>query len=353
MRIGRPKTVIILPLADWRSLTLRAFSLLTVILGLALFLLQPAHAQKPAQKPTGAFATSVRDATLYVGAEESTQKLATIAAGREMVIAEHSGEWLRVFANTDNEQEDDESAPVFTEDAPPPISGWMRDKGIVQASTPQGDDVLFGVAANFEEQASESNSNRGAAQSARLLYQRVASIFPQSPHAGEAAWRAADIRWQLEKVDVFSRPSAHEKENYLRQQIDETELKKLEKKYPRTRWADLAAYDLLDNKVCGDWQGSTKCPEKESDMYLKDVEEHPDSPKAAEAMYKAVWRQCSLRDMYSADNDEKKSEQAGVRAKELEGRLVTKYPQSDYAARAAGLIYKLEQSIPIYGSDHE
>jgi outer membrane protein assembly factor BamD (BamD/ComL family) len=315
--------------------------------------LQSAHAQKPQQKPTGAFATSVRDVTLYVGADDSTQKLATIGAGREMVIAEHNGEWLRVFANTDNEQESDDSAPVFTEDAPPPISGWMRDKGIVQASTLRGDEALFGVAANFEEQASESNSNRGAAQTARLLYQRVASIFPQSPRAPEAEWRAADIRWQLEKVDVFSRPSAHEKENYLRQQIDETELKKLQKKFPHSRWADLAAYDMLDNKVCGDWQGSTKCPEKESDMYLKYVEEHPDSPKASEAMYKAIWRQSSLKDMYSADNDEKKSEQAGARAKELEGRLVTKYPQSDYAARAAGLIYKLEQSIPIYGSDHE
>ena len=333
------------------TLKIRFILAAAVLSGLAL---PSASAQKKQPVPKGDFATSVRDAALYVGAEESTQKLTTVLAGREMVIVEHSGEWLRVFANTDEQQaSDDRHTPVFAEDAPPPVSGWMRDKGIVRADTPHGDDILFGVAANLEEQASESNSAHGAAQSARLLYQRTSEIFSQSPRAPEAAWRAADIRWQLDKADVFSRPSAHEKENYLRQQIDETEMKKLEKRYPHTRWADLAAYDMLDNKVCGDWQGSTKCPEKESDMYLKYVEEHPDSPKAPEALYKAIWREASLRDMYSADNEDKKSEQSLGRAKELTERLSTKYPQSDYAARAAGLVYKLEQSIPIYGSDHE
>lgn len=313
-----------------------------------------AFGQKKQQLPEhGELATSVRDAALYVGAADSSQKLATIAEGREMVIAEHSGEWLRVFANTDEQQAEDERAPIFTEDAPPPVSGWMRDRGILRGDTPQGDEVLFGAAASLEDQASDANPPRGAAQTARLLYQRVAEIFPQSPRAAEAAWRAADIRWQLDKADIFSRPSAHEKENYLRQQIDETEMKKLEKKYPHTRWGDLAAYDRLDNKVCGDWQGSTKCPEQESDMYLKYVEEHPDSPKAPEALYRAVWRQASLGDMYSANNDEKKSGQARTRAHELAGRLLGKYPQSDYSARAAGLVYKMDQQVPIYGSDRD
>ena len=310
----------------------------------------------PGQTPpqhTGTYATSVREAALYVGASESSERLATIAPGREMVIAETSGEWLRVFANTDHQEDSSQDAAVFGEQAPPPVSGWMKDKGIVRADTAKGDDILFGVAANLEDQASEANAPHGSAQSARLLYERVASIFPQSPRAAEAAWRSGDIRWQLEKADVFSRPSAHEKESYLRQQIDEEELKKLEKKYPHTKWADLAAYDRLDNKICGDWQGSTKCPEKESEMYLKYVEEHPESPKAAEALYKAVWRQSSMGDMYAADNDGKKSDEARAKAKELAARLAARYPQSDYAARAAGLVYKLEQAIPIYGSDRE
>ena len=47
---------------------------------------------------------------------------------------------------------------------------------------------------------------QSVAQAARLLYQRMADFFPQSPLAPEAAWRSADIRWQLQKADVFSLP---------------------------------------------------------------------------------------------------------------------------------------------------
>ena len=48
-----------------------------------------------------------------------------------------------------------------------------------------------------------------------------------------------------------------------------TALKKVIKLYPHTRQADLADYDLIDNKLCGDWQGATKCPEKESEIFEK------------------------------------------------------------------------------------
>jgi len=309
---------------------------------------------KVAAPEQGPRATPIRNSTLFVSPDDKAEKLATVFPGREMVIAERSGEWLRVFANTDVEKESEQDAPVFGEDAvATPISGWMREKGVVRPETPQGDVILFGLAANFEEQASEANAPHGAAQTARLLYRRVAEIFPDSPKAGEAAWRAADIRWQLEKADVFSRPSGHEKESYLRSQIGDEEMKKIEKKFPHTRYADLAAYDMLDNKICGDWQGSTKCPEKEAELFDKYAAEHPDSPRAAEALYKATFRQASLGDMYSADGDDKKSEQARARAKDLAGRVTGKYAQSDYAARAAGLIYKMEQGIPIYGSDRE
>ncbi len=94
-------------------------------------------------------------------------------------------------------------------------------------------------------------------------------MFPDSPLAPEAAWRAADILWQIQKADISSRPSAHEKESYMREQLDDEEMKKIIKFYPRTRQAALAAYALIDNKLCGDWQGQPKCPEKETDYYEK------------------------------------------------------------------------------------
>ena len=41
-------------------------------------------------------------------------------------------------------------------------------------------------------------------------------------------------------------------------------MKQVMKKYPGTKWADLAAYHLIDNKLCGDWEALATCPEKET-----------------------------------------------------------------------------------------
>ena len=169
----------------------------------------------------------------------------------------------------------------------------------------------------------------------------------------EAAWRAADILWQLQKADASSRPSARERDPYLRDQMDEDELKKVIKLYPHTRQADLAAFDLIDNKLCGDWQGSPKCPEKESEDYEKYAAEYPDGPRTAQALYQAVYRQAVLTDMYAADGNDKKSNEAHNHARELAARLKDKFPQSDFTARAAALVFKLDEGVPVYGIDRE
>ena len=52
-------------------------------------------------------------------------------------------------------------------------------------------------------------------------------------------------------------------------------MKKVIKKFPGTKWADLAAYRLLDNKTCGEWAAEAKCPEMEATLYMKYVDEHP------------------------------------------------------------------------------
>jgi TolA-binding protein len=308
-------------------------------------------AEKP---PSGPIATVLRNTSVFVQADTSSQRLDTITPGREMVIVEQNGPWLRVFANTDVQQNQAADAPVFGGDAAtPPISGWIQGKGIVSASTPNADNILYGAAAGQESRASDVHGSRGAAQAARLLYARDAQLFPQGPHAGEASWRAADIRWQLEKADVYSRPSAHEKENYLRQQIDETEMKKIIKHFPGSKFADLAAYDMLDNKVCGDWQGTTKCPEKEAELFQKYADEHPNSPKAPEALFEAVYRLAAAGDIYAGDNNDKKAAEDRDHSKTVATRLQQKYPASDFSARAATLVYQMEQSIPIYGAERD
>ena len=307
------------------------------------------------QKPmAGPRATALRVSWLYVSADLGAQKVGRVQIGREMVVAEKSSDWLRVFANTDIEEEHTSDAPIFdTNDTPPPISGWIQAKGIVIDNTPNGDQILMGAAADQEALASDPRGPVNAARTAHLLYRRLVEMFPNSPLAAEAAWRAADILWQIQKADSASRPSAKEQAPYMREQMDEDGMKKVIKFYPNTRQADFAAYELLDNKLCGDWQGQEKCPEKESEIYEKYAAEHPESPRTPQALYLAVYRQAVLTDMYTADNNDKKSDAAHNHARELAAKLRDKFPQSDYTARATMLVFKLDQRIPVYGIEKE
>jgi hypothetical protein len=220
-------------------------------------------------------------------------------------------------------------------------------------STPNGDQVLMGEAANQEALASDPRGPVHAAQLARLFYRRLVEIFPDSPLAAEAAWRAADILWQIQKADVSSRPSAHEKEAYMREQLDDDEMKKVIKFYPRTPQAARAAFAMLDNKLCGDWQGQEKCPDKESDYYEKYATEYPDGPRTAQALYQAVYRQAVLVDMFKADENDKKSDGAKAHAHELAARMKDKFPQADYTARAQAIMFKIDQGIPVYGIERQ
>src|ERR1700677_613639 len=282
--------------------------------------------------------TPIQVAAIYLSPDSSSNKLADIDRGREVVILETSGDWLHVEA-------------VITEEQI--ITGWMMKKAVVQGSTPSGDRIVFGEAVESEDQASQRHGRRGAAQDAMRLYYRTAEYFPNSPLAGEAMYRSADIRWQINKADVMSLPSAKEKEAYLRQSMDEQYMKEVIKKFPGTKWADLAAFHLIENKVCGDWQGSSKCPEKEAEMYEKYVNEHPQSPAVAEALYDAAWRQSALIEMYKTEEQAKKSDESRGKAIALAQKAVAQSPQSDWGARAQLLLFMISQNIPTYGNGVE
>ncbi|HEV2112585.1 MAG TPA: hypothetical protein VGR50_00470, partial [Terriglobales bacterium] len=189
-----------------------------------------------------------------------------------------------------------------------------------------------------------------AAQDAMHLYAGLAELFPKSSLAGEGLYRAADIRWQIESADVISLPSAKEQDPFLRGRINEDYMREVMKKFPHTKWADLAAYHLIDNQLCGDWQGQSKCPERETDIYEKYVREHPQSPKAAEALYNAARRQAALIEIYKTENEPGKSEQAKAKATAIAGQVAANYADSTWANRALLLAYKIEQGIPTYGS---
>jgi outer membrane protein assembly factor BamD (BamD/ComL family) len=279
--------------------------------------------------------TPIRVCSIYLSPDSGSNKLAEIDRGREVVILETSGGWLHVEAALSEEKV---------------ITGWMVNKGIVLGSTPNGDKIVFGEAVNSEDQASQRHGRRGAAQDALRLYYRTAEYFPTSPLAAEGMYRSADIRWQIDKADVMSRPSAKEKEAYLREGMPEDFMKEVIKKFPGTKWADLAAFHLIENKLCGDWQGSTKCPDKEADMYEKYVNDHPQSPAIVEALYDAAWRRSALIEMYKTEGQTKKSDESRGKAIALAQKAVTQAPQSDWGTRAQLLLFMIEQNIPTYGN---
>jgi outer membrane protein assembly factor BamD (BamD/ComL family) len=293
--------------------------------------------------------TLVREAVIYLSPDKNSNKLAQVERGQEIILLEKTPQWLHVEALLDAPGRD----PAFVfddEDRGRTISGWVLDTGAVWATTANGDRILFGAAADAEDEASRRHGRRGAAQDALRLYHRIFDIFPASPLAGEGLYRAADIRWQIEKADVQSRPSARERDPMLREGMNEDAMRQVMKKFPDSKWAQLAAFHLIENKLCGDWQGSAKCPEKEADLYEKYVKEHPQSPAAPEALYNAATRRAALIEIYKTDEQAKKSEQSKNAAVALTQQLISQYPQSDWSSRGQILLFLLQQGVPTYGN---
>jgi len=321
---------------------LQASSFLATALWISLLgLPNLAHAQ--AQR-----GTLVHEESIRVSPSADSAKLGEAGRGHELVIIETSRDWTHVEAilrnPTRDEDQDDEDSDTKT------ITGWVRNNALVSMSTPNGDKIIFGEAVSSEDEASRRRGRRDAAQDAMRLYYRVYDLFPTSPLAAEGLYRAADIRWQIDRADVMTRPSAREREAYMRGQIDEEWMKLVMKKYPGTKWADLAAFHLIENKLCGDWQAASKCPEKESDLYEKYVKEHAQSPADAEALYDAAWRQSALIEIYKTEANLKKSEVAKSRAIELAQRIVSDYSQSPWSLRAQDLLFYIQQGVPTYGN---
>lgn len=284
----------------------------------------------------------IREAIIYVAPDASSAKLSNVGRGREVAVVERSPGWANVVATveTDPDQETERN-----------VTGWIVDKGVVTAATPDGDKIIFGEAVDSEAEASRRGGRKGAAQDAMRLYARLAEYFPGSPLAAEAAYRSADIRWQIEAIDAATRPSSKQSDPSLKYQIDDQYMKKVIKKFPGTKWADLAAYRLLDNKTCGDWAAEAKCPELEANLYMKYADDHAQSPKTPEALYKAAWRYSALIVIYKSNNDGKKAADSTARATSTAKRIMSQFPDNtDWSTRAERLSYMVQNNIPAYGN---
>jgi hypothetical protein len=278
-------------------------------------------------------ATLIREESLYSSAGANAQKTAQVERGSAITVLERStadGQpWVKISMAADQQAQVSKEA-----------TGWLPAKTVVSSATANGDEIIFGQAVDSERQAEERGGRKGAADDAWRLYSRVPELFPGSPLAAEAMWRAADIRWQLAKTD-FVRSGKPMEEKYLRGVIA---------KFPQSKQAELAAYDLLDGQLCPEWRGQTECPTKEAALYEQYAHEHPQSPKATEALYNAAWRQAALTDIYRINNDREKSEAARKKSIALAQQVQSQQQDPDWKMRSTDLIYKLEKKIPVFSA---
>ena len=292
--------------------------------------------------------TLVHEETIRISPSPDAARLGEAERGHELIVLDTTRDWVHVeailIAPSREEGATDEEAEGKT------ITGWVPSKGFVSSTTQDGDRILFGEAADSEDQASSRRGRRDAARDAMRLYYRVYDLMPASPLAAEALYRAADIRWQIERSDVMTRPSARQREAYMRGQMKEEWMKLVIKKYPGTKWADLAAFRLLENKLCGEWEGIAKCPDKEAELFENYAKEHPQSPAAPEALYDAASRRAALIEIYKTEPNQKKAAESKERALALAQKVISQYGQSDWALRTQRLIFYIQQGIPTYGN---
>jgi hypothetical protein len=314
---------------------------------LAFLLAGSSSAQNPAQDSAIERGVMVRQAQIYLAPSTDSAKLAQIDRGREVAVLDHGSKpWVHVLAIlSEGSERDGFESPNKT------VTGWMIDKGIVRASTANGDRILFGEASSSELEASRRNGRKGADKDALRLYYRTWEYFPKSEIAGEALFRAADIQWQLDRSEALARPSAREAKPINDSEgIEERMMKEVKKKFPGTKWAALADYDMIDNKLCGDWQAQSRCPQREAEVYENYAKEYPQSPRLQEALYQAARRRAALIQIYLTEGSKSKSEDSRQKALELSQRAVTVDPSSDWGMRAQALAYSVQQEIALLGN---
>ena len=207
---------------------MKSSTILFAILAVSAALLAAPFASADAQR-----GTLVHEETIRVSPSADSARLGEAGRGHELVILESSREWVKVEAILAAPSRDE--AATEEEQMGKTITGWVLAKALVSTTTQDGDRIIFGEAADAEDQASSRRGRRDAAQDAMRLYYRIYDLMPTSPLAAEGLYRAADIRWQIERADVMSRASAHARENYVRGQMEEEWMRLVMKKYPGTK----------------------------------------------------------------------------------------------------------------------
>src|SRR5580692_10291790 len=113
-------------------------------------------------------ATLVHEESIRVSPATDAAKLGEAGRGHELVILDTSRDWTHVEAIIREPKKDADEDDPGSEGKT--ITGWVPNKALVTQATPNGDKIIFGEAADSEDQASRRRGRRDAAQDAMRLY---------------------------------------------------------------------------------------------------------------------------------------------------------------------------------------
>ena len=120
--------------------------------------------------------TLVHEESIRVTPNADAAKLGRALRGNELIIIETSRDWVHVEAILRAPSHEEGATEDETEGKA--ITGWVPNKALISATTQDGDRIIFGEAADSEDQASSRRGRRDAAQDALRLYYRVYDLMP-------------------------------------------------------------------------------------------------------------------------------------------------------------------------------
>jgi hypothetical protein len=91
----------------------------------------------------------------------------------------------------------------------------------------------------------------------------------------------------------------------------------------------------------------------EINLYLRYAAQYPESPKAAESFYNAVYREGVLVTMYQVDGEQKRADDAANKVQGMAADMKQRFGSTDWTWRAQSIAYRVKQGISVYGTDRE
>ncbi len=216
--------------------------------------------------------------------------------------------------------------------------GWTLANGLVVVeSNPRASGLLYDAAHTVAQEDSPE-----AWRSAARLFRKAASLTPDGPYTPEALWRAAELTWRADLREIGPAAGSNV----------EKDLAALGRRYPKTSVAARAAFLLLRNTLCDDWDGTPGCPESEIGLISDYVGRHPGSPNGAEARYAIAYRHAALVEIYLQQGQPHFSAEKAVEHKTKAGEAVAALAHqeggTDWAARGERLLWSLENNLGVF-----